>query len=30
LGINHELEGTDLVLFVFIKEVVPVKITILP
>jgi hypothetical protein len=30
IGINQELEGTDLVLFVFIKEVAPMKITILP
>ena len=30
LGINHELDGTDLVLFIFIKDVAPVKITILP
>jgi len=30
VGINHELEGDDLVLFISIKEVKPVKITILP
>jgi hypothetical protein len=30
LGINHELDGNDLVLYISIKEVTPVKITILP
>ena len=29
-GINHELEGNDLVLYISIKEVTPVKITVLP
>ena len=29
-GINRELEGNDLVVFVNINEVVPVNITILP
>jgi ABC-type oligopeptide transport system substrate-binding subunit len=29
-GINRELEGNDLVVFVTINEVVPVDITILP
>jgi hypothetical protein len=30
LGVNHELDGNDLVLYISIKEVTPVKITILP
>jgi len=30
IGINHELEGNDLVLFISINEVKPLKITILP
>ena len=30
VGINHELEGDDLVLFIFINESVTVNITILP
>ena len=30
VGINHELKGDDLVLFIFISEVIPVKITIVP
>jgi hypothetical protein len=30
LGINHELSGDDLVLYIPIKEVTPVKLTILP
>jgi hypothetical protein len=30
VGINHELEGIDLVLFLFIDETKPVKITVIP
>ncbi len=30
VGINHELEGNDLVLFITVSEVKPMKITILP
>lgn len=28
IGFNHELDGTDLVIFVFIKETAPVKVSI--
>ena len=28
IGFNHELDGTDLVIFVFINETAPVKLTI--
>jgi hypothetical protein len=28
MGFSHELDGTDLVLFAFINETVPVKITV--
>lgn len=30
VGFNHELEGTDLVIFIFANESAPVKVTILP
>jgi len=30
VGVNHELDGTDLSLFIFINEVAPVNIIILP
>jgi len=30
VGINHQLEGDDLVIFISLKEEVPVKITIIP
>jgi len=30
IGINHELDGTDLIIFVFVNESAPLKVTILP